>query len=70
MTVVPTQRGISSTLELKSKGKDIPVTGHGGPWGCERLRLPYYLDIITTDLLTSVKETRRVFGKAKIILFK
>jgi hypothetical protein len=26
------------------KGKDIPVTGHGGPYGCERLRLPHYLD--------------------------
>jgi hypothetical protein len=26
------------------KGKDIPVTDHGGPWGCEMLRLPHYLD--------------------------
>jgi hypothetical protein len=23
------------------KGKDIPVRGHGGPQGCERLRLPH-----------------------------
>jgi hypothetical protein len=23
---------------------DMPVTGHGGPWGCKRLRLPRYLD--------------------------
>jgi hypothetical protein len=29
---------------MLKKGKDIPVTGHGGPWGCERLRLPHYLD--------------------------
>jgi hypothetical protein len=26
------------------KGKDIPVTGRGGPWGCEQLKLPHYLD--------------------------
>jgi hypothetical protein len=31
-------------LRVKSKSKDIPVTGHGGPQGCERLRLPHYLD--------------------------
>jgi hypothetical protein len=29
--------------------KDIPVTGHGGPQGCERLRLPHYLDKQLTD---------------------
>jgi hypothetical protein len=28
----------------KKKGKDNPVTVHGGPQGCERLRLPHYLD--------------------------
>jgi hypothetical protein len=28
----------------KGKGKDIPLTGHGGPSGCKRLRLPHYLD--------------------------
>jgi hypothetical protein len=31
----------------KSEGinmRDIPVTGRGGPYGCERLRLPHYLD--------------------------
>jgi hypothetical protein len=28
----------------KKKGKDIPIPGHGGPYGCERLRLPHYLD--------------------------
>jgi hypothetical protein len=26
------------------KGKDIPVTGRGGPKGCERSRLPHFLD--------------------------
>jgi hypothetical protein len=24
------------------KGKAIPVTGRGGPWGCETSRLPYF----------------------------
>jgi hypothetical protein len=31
-------------LAVKVKvSKDIRVTGHGGPQGCERLRLPHYL---------------------------
>jgi hypothetical protein len=29
--------------------KVIPVTGRGGPWGCERLRLPNLLDNRLTD---------------------
>jgi hypothetical protein len=29
--------------------KDIPVTGRGGPLGCERSRLPHYLDKRLTD---------------------
>jgi hypothetical protein len=31
------------------KGKDIPVTGRGGPWGCETTRLPHFLDNRLTD---------------------
>jgi hypothetical protein len=31
------------------KGKGIPVTGHGNPWGCEMLRLPCFLDNRLTD---------------------
>jgi hypothetical protein len=31
------------------KGKALPVTGRGGPYGCERLRLPHFLDIWLTD---------------------
>jgi hypothetical protein len=31
------------------KGKAIPVTGSGGPYGCERSRLPHFLDNRLTD---------------------
>jgi hypothetical protein len=31
------------------KGKAIHVSGHGGPWGCETLRLPHFLDNQLTD---------------------
>jgi hypothetical protein len=27
----------------------IPVTGHGGPWGCETYRLPHFLHNRLTD---------------------
>jgi hypothetical protein len=30
--------------QSSKKGKDIPVTGRGGPQGCERSKLPHYLD--------------------------
>jgi hypothetical protein len=33
----------------KKKGKIIPVTGLGGPWGGERSRLPHFLDNWLTD---------------------
>jgi hypothetical protein len=32
-----------------AEGKAIPVTGHGGPWGCETSRLPHFLDNPLTD---------------------
>jgi hypothetical protein len=31
------------------RGKAIPVTGREGPWGCERPRLPHFLDNRLTD---------------------
>jgi hypothetical protein len=34
---------------VKSKGKVIPVTGRGGPWGCKTSRLPHFLDNRLTD---------------------
>jgi hypothetical protein len=41
------------------KGKAIPVTGHGGPQGCETLRIPQYLDNRLTDGGKVVSLTRR-----------
>jgi hypothetical protein len=37
------------TLFKLVKGEVIPVAGRGGPYGCETLRLPYYLDNRLTD---------------------
>jgi hypothetical protein len=34
---------------VKKKDKDIPVTGRGGPYGCERSRIPHYLGKRQTD---------------------
>jgi hypothetical protein len=31
------------------EGKAIPVTGREGPYGCEMLRVPHYLDSRLTD---------------------
>jgi hypothetical protein len=50
----------SSSSSSKGKVKDIPVTGRGGPYGCERLRLPHYLDKRLTDGGKVVSPTRRV----------
>jgi hypothetical protein len=32
---------VEPVKEIAKKGKAIPVTGHGGPYGCETLRVPY-----------------------------
>jgi hypothetical protein len=34
---------------VKGEGKAIPVTGRGGPYGCETSRLPHFLDNRLTD---------------------
>jgi hypothetical protein len=31
------------------KGKAIPITGHGDPYGCETSRIPHFLDNRLTD---------------------
>jgi hypothetical protein len=40
-------------------GKAIPVTGRGGPYGCEALRASHYLDNRLTDGGEVVSLTRR-----------
>jgi hypothetical protein len=35
-------------IDIK-KGEAVPVKGHGGPQGCEMLRLPHSLDCWLTD---------------------
>jgi hypothetical protein len=37
------------TVSNREEGEAIPVTGHGGPEGCETSRLPHYLDNRLTD---------------------
>jgi hypothetical protein len=51
------------------KGKDIPVTGHGGPYGRERLRLPHYLDKRLIDGGKVVTPTRRPHFTSQVSLF-
>jgi hypothetical protein len=41
------------------KGKAIPVTGRGGPWGCETPRLPHILGSRLTDGGEVVNLTRQ-----------
>jgi hypothetical protein len=43
----------------KRKVKSIPVTGRKGPQGCERLRLPHFVDNRLTDSGKVVSLTRR-----------
>jgi hypothetical protein len=42
-----------------NKGKAIPVTGHGGPQGCETSRSPHFLDTRFADGGEVVSLTRR-----------
>jgi hypothetical protein len=41
------------------KGKDIPVTGRGGPYDCETSRHPHFIDNRLTDGGEVVSLTRR-----------
>jgi hypothetical protein len=44
-------QGPVRAVELLEKkwGKAIPVTVHGGTWGCETSRIPHFLDSLLTD---------------------
>jgi hypothetical protein len=52
-------RGSRFLQNVADKGKAIPVTGRGGPYGCETSRLPYILDNQLTDDGEVVSLTRR-----------
>jgi hypothetical protein len=41
------------------KGKAIPVTGRGGPWGCETSRFLHFADNQLTDVGEAVSLTRQ-----------
>jgi hypothetical protein len=41
------------------QGQAIPVTGHGGPFGCEMLRVSHYLESRLTDGGKVVSNMRR-----------
>jgi hypothetical protein len=45
-------------VRLKKKGRAIPVTGRGSPYGCETSRLPHFLDNQLTDYGEVVSLTR------------
>jgi hypothetical protein len=44
-------------LVLLMKFKAIPLTAHGGPWGCETSRLPHFLESRLTDSRADVSLT-------------
>jgi hypothetical protein len=51
----------------KNQGKAIPVTGRGGPYGCETSRLQHFLDNRLTDGGEAVSLTSRpLFTPRKI----
>jgi hypothetical protein len=49
----------SSPVKVKVS-KAITVTGRGGPYGCEILRVPHFLDNRLTDGCKVVSPTRRL----------
>jgi hypothetical protein len=51
----------SEHIKVKVKSKAIPVTGLGGLWGCEMLRIPHCLDNRLTDGSKVVSPTHRPY---------
>jgi hypothetical protein len=43
------KRPVSQAMMVKYKGNAIPVTGRGGPYGCETSRLPHFQNNRLTD---------------------
>jgi hypothetical protein len=50
---------VRSPTRFNKTGKAIPVTSHGGPYGCETSRLLHFLDNRLTDGGEVVSITRR-----------
>jgi hypothetical protein len=50
-------------MSVQLKGKAIPVTGRGGPYGCETSRLPHFVDSRLTDGGEVVSFTRRPLSR-------
>jgi hypothetical protein len=38
--------------KIKKKCKTVPVTGRGGPQGCETWRLPHFSDSLLTEVVS------------------
>jgi hypothetical protein len=59
-------------ISNSKKNTAIPVTGRGGPWGCERSKLPHFLDNRLTDGGEVVSLTRRLLftppGRSLILI--
>jgi hypothetical protein len=51
--------GILNVKRYVKKIEVIPVTGHGGTWGSETSRLPYFLENWLADGSEVVRITRR-----------
>jgi hypothetical protein len=51
---------------IVKKSKDVPVTGRGGPYGCETSRFPHFLDNRLTGGGEAVSLTRRPLPPRKI----
>jgi hypothetical protein len=47
------------SIHISKTGKAIPVTGHGGPYGCGTSRLPHFLDNWLTHGSEVVSLTRQ-----------
>jgi hypothetical protein len=59
--VVKTLRFGIIIIIIIAKSKTIPITGHGGLYGCEMFSIPYCLDSWLTDGGEFANLTRRIY---------
>jgi hypothetical protein len=62
-------RSIRLAGDVGGKGKEIPVIGHGGSQGCERLRLTHYLGKRLIDGGKVVSPTSRPHFTPRFLYF-